>query len=230
MFKNLFFFIFFMKIMHIQAKSNIDLKKVTQKFISQFKKRLPKSIGLVTTIQHLHNLDNVKETLEEEKIKVIIAGQVLGCDSMKAKEVAKEVDMFLYIGTGKFHPVNVAVQTNKDVVIANPISCNISKVLKQDKDDLVMRRSAGLTRFISSDTIGILVTTKPGQNKLEQALELKKNIEKKGKKAFIFISDTIDLNQCENFPYIEAWVNTACPRMIEDKKGLIDYEMVKKNI
>ena len=64
--------------------------------------------------------------------------------------------------------------------------------------------------------IGILVTIKPGQQYLNHAIKLKEKIESQGKKAFIFVDDIIDLKQLENYPFIETWVNTACPRIGSD--------------
>jgi len=54
---------------------------------------------------------------------------------------------------------------------------------------------------------------------------LKKKYE--DKKFYTFIAETIDLNQLENFPFIECWVNTACPRIAEDKKGMININEIK---
>ena len=58
-----------------------------------------------------------------------------------------------------------------------------------------------------------MVSTKPGQQYLEDAKRLKEKLDKEGKKAFIFINTSIDLSYLEDFPFIEAWVNTACPRI-----------------
>ena len=72
-------------------------------------------------------------------------------------------------------------------------------------------------RFLSADNIGILVSTKPGQNSYKKAIEIKEKLEAKGKKCFVFVFDTLDSNEMENFPFIDFWVNTACPRITDDK-------------
>ena len=33
---------------------------------------------------------------------------------------------------------------------------------------------------------------------------------------YIFVADMIDINQFNNFSFIDAWINTACPRLEED--------------
>ena len=69
-----------------------------------------------------------------------------------------------------------------------------------------------------------MVSVKPGQCSYKKALEIKKKLEEKGKKCFIFAFDTLSANEMENFPFIEFWVNTACPRIADDpdKKNVID--------
>ena len=81
-----------------------------------------------------------------------------------------------------------------------------------------MKRKAQLIKFHSSKEIGIIVSTKPGQNKLEEAKKLKNKFPDKN--FYFILFDNIDYNQLENFNFIEAWVNTACPRIEEDVKVL----------
>lgn len=52
------------------------------------------------------------------------------------------------------------------------------------------------------------------------------NGEYPNKKFYIFIADTIDYNQLNDFPFIEAWVNTACPRIEEDFR-MVNIEKYK---
>jgi len=79
-----------------------------------------------------------------------------------------------------------------------------------------------LIKFYSAKNIGILVTTKPGQQYLKKATELKAKL--KDKQCYIFISDTIDLNDLENYPFIDSWVNTACPRLSDYSSNIINIE------
>lgn len=214
-----------MKIAHILAKSDLDIMPAVKKALP----KLPRRIGIVTTIQHLHKLDEVMGFLESNGLKAIKAGQILGCDAGKAFKIKEKVDAFLYIGSGNFHPIEVAIETKKKVISANPFSNTVKLISKEDIEAIEKRERGALVKFLSAEKIGILVTTKPGQKKLKQALSLKSKLEKKGKKAYIFISDTLNLAECENFNFIQAWVNTACPRIVEDKKGLLNYEIAEKN-
>ena len=110
--------------------------------------------------------------------------------------------------------------------MANPFT-NEAKVLeKQEVEKIQKQQKGALIKFLSSKEIGIIVSLKPGQNKLKKALELKKKI--KDKNCHIFIADTINYAEFENFPFIESWVNTACPRFADGKKGVLNYELVEK--
>ncbi|MBI2112760.1 diphthamide synthesis protein, partial [Candidatus Woesearchaeota archaeon] len=45
------------------------------------------------------------------------------------------------------------------------------------------------------------------------------------KKFYFFVDNTISYGQLENFPFVEVWVNTACPRI-----GLDDQEAFRKGV
>lgn len=213
-----------MMAMFIEAKSKADIKKAVEKSL----KFLPKKVGIVTTAQHKHKLKEIKEILEKNKIKAEIGGQILGCDVSAASKIKNKVDAFLYVGSGRFHPIGVQLETGKKVIMANPLT-NEAKVLeKQEVEKTKKQQKGALLKFLSSKEIGIIVSSKPGQNKLKKALELKKKL--KDKNSYIFIADTINPDEFENFPFIECWVNTACPRFADDKKGVVNYEAVEKTI
>ncbi|UZE93619.1 MAG: diphthamide synthesis protein [Candidatus Pacearchaeota archaeon] len=180
--------------------------------------KLPETIGLITTIQHTNSLEKIKAFLEKHKKKVIIGkskflekGQILGCNVKAAISIQDKVQAFLYIGSGKFHPLQLALATNKPIYIYNPLTNQFSKLKTEDINKAKARKKGQKLKFLSAQTYGILVSIKPGQNKLKQAMELKKKLEKQKKKAYIFTFDTLDINQLENFPKIQCWINTACP-------------------
>lgn len=205
-----------MKTLFIPAKSMQDVMPVVKKSL----KLLPKKIGLVSTIQFLDQLPKVKKFLEKNNKKAIIGGQILGCDVRAAEKIAKKVDAFLYIGSGHFHPIGVKISTKKEVIIANPLSGNVSKVNEQDIKRLKAKKKTALIKFYSAETIGILVSAKPGQQNLKKAFELKKKL--KNKQCYVFVSDTIDLADLENYPFIDCWVNTACPRLSDYSSDIIN--------
>ena len=207
-----------MKKIFIQAKSKENIMPVVKKAV----KLLPSNIGLVTTIQHKHLLDKAKDFLVKEGFNVFIGGNVLGCNASSAVKIKYKVDAFLYIGSGEFHPIEVALETDKKVIVANPLSGKVNELDDSAVKKIKQRKKGGLLKFYSSKNIGILITTKPGQNNINKAWELENKF--KDKKFYFFIGDTLDLSQMENFPFVEAWINTACPRMMEDKKGIVNIQ------
>ena len=213
-----------MKGLFIEAKWTGDVKPVIKKAI----RKLPGKIGLVTTVQHKHELKKIKGIIEKAGKKAVIGGQILGCDVSAAKKIEKKVNAFLYMGSGEFHPLGVALETGKMVIIANPLSNVVGEIKKEDVERYKKKQKGALLKFLSSKEIGIIVSTKPGQEKLKKAFELKKKL--KNKNCYIFAADTINPAEFENFPFIECWVNTACPRFADDKKSVVNYEIVEKNI
>jgi 2-(3-amino-3-carboxypropyl)histidine synthase len=213
-----------MRAMFIEAKSNANIKKAVEKAV----KLLPKKVGIVITAQHKHKLKEIKEILEKNKIKVEIGGQILGCDVSAANKIKNKVDAFLYVGSGRFHPIGVQLETGKRVIMANPLTNEAKLLEKQEVEKIKKQQKGALLKFLSSKEIGIIVSLKPGQNKLKKALELKRKL--KDKNSYIFIADTINPAEFENFPFIECWVNTACPRFADSKKGVLNYEAVEKTI
>lgn len=209
-----------MKTLFIEAKykGKIELNK---KIIT----KLPERIGLVSTVQFVDQLGLIKEQLKKCNKNGLIGGHILGCDFSKAEKIKNKVDCFLYVGTGNFHPFGLAYTIKKPVFVYNPLDNILEKIGEKEIDGYKKRRKGALLKFLSAENIGILVSIKPGQNQLKKALALKKKL--KDKNCYVFIADTIDLNELENFPFIEAWVNTACPRLVEDKIGIINIEEIK---
>jgi len=176
------------------------------------------NIGLVSSIQFLHSLPLIKKSLNKnnKKIKkIIIGGQILGCNTKNAEKIKNKVNAFLYIGDGAFHPLGIAIKTKKPVYQYNPFNKTFKKIEKTQIENYKKRKKTALIKFLHADNVGIIVSTKKGQYYDIKKLKL---LEKKypKKKFYTFITETLDYKQLENFPFIQAWVNTACPRIEED--------------
>jgi 2-(3-amino-3-carboxypropyl)histidine synthase len=186
--------------------------------ISKSIKELPNRVGLVSTIQFLDSLKDVKKELEKNGKNAVIAGQVLGCDASNALKIKNQVDCFLFIGSGKFYIFGLAMNLEKEMPIFNfnPLSSEFSKFDWQEVRKLKQKRKAQEIRLLSADKVGVFVSSKSGQSALPRALKIKGELEKKGKKAYLFMADNLDAAQFENFSEIESWVNTACPGLFYD--------------
>ncbi|MDO8741107.1 MAG: diphthamide synthesis protein [Candidatus Woesearchaeota archaeon] len=214
-----------MKTLFIAAKYKGEVKIDPKAF-----EKLPDRVGLVSSVQFLDRLKDIKKDFEKYGKKAIIGGQILGCDASAAKNIEKKVDAFLYIGDGAFHPIGIALKTKKAVFTYDPADNVFDKISDDEILKYKNRQKGAFLKYLSSTNIGIIVSTKPGQEKLKAALKLKDHLERKGKNAYIFTADNIDLNELEDFPFIECWVNTACPRLRDDfentAKTIINLEEI----
>lgn len=170
-----------------------------------------KVLGLITTIQFLDNLPEISRQIIKQGKKAIIGGQILGCNVSSAIKINSLVQAFLYIGSGRFHPLAISEKSSKPIYIFNPLTNEFSKLDEKDISRAKAMKKTAKIKFFSANKIGILVSTKPGQNRLKEALKLKQSIERRGKKCYLFLFNNFDISQLENFPQIEAWINTACP-------------------
>jgi 2-(3-amino-3-carboxypropyl)histidine synthase len=201
-----------MKVLFVDAKSKVDSIKGLDKL-----KIKEKSIGLIGTVQTLFLLDSIKNYLVGKGHEVHIGGQVVGCNASNAIKINKKVDSFLFIGSGLFHPIEMLDDTEVESYYKfNPITLTFSKLMKSEVELMRKKKMAKLSKFYMSEKIGVAVSTKPGQENLDAALKFIKDIDKK---AYIFVSNNVDINKLEDFNDIEYWVNTACPRL--EEKGMI---------
>jgi 2-(3-amino-3-carboxypropyl)histidine synthase len=228
---------FLMRVLFVPVKYRKSLENTfLEDILSNIKEK--KKIGIFTTIQFLNQIEQLDKFLKKNGKTVIIGksnyrasekGQVLGCDPMAGTSIEAKVDCFVYLGSGFFHPLSVALKTNKEIIIANPLTNEVSMLDKSKVEQLRNAKKRMLNEFSKAKKVGILVCTKFGQYDLKAAEETEKKLNAKGKKAYIFLFDTLNPEELINFNNIEAWVNTACPRIsIDDAerigKPIIDIE------
>ncbi len=205
--------------------------QLTNELKNYLKKKDIKSVALFASIQFTNLNDFIKE-LEKNKIKVNLTEakrtdekiQILGCDCYEdsfKKNIIKNSDLILYVGDGLFHPKALLLAQKKSkgikpIIIFDPITNQIREINKKEIEKQIQKYKRNIKLFINSKLVGILVTIKPGQQYFNAAKKLKEKLKEQGKKSYIFIDDIINLNQLENYPFIQCWVNTACPRIGTD--------------
>jgi len=215
------------------------LEKLAEKATKELRERKFKKIGLTCTIQFTDHLQETKKLFEKKKLKVSVgkangmtAGQVLGCNAIAAEKVKGKVDCFVFIGDGLFHPQWIAFTTKKPVFLLNPFENSFKEMSKRDAEKMECGSIARTEIAKQAKSFGLLVSTKPGQFNLSQALKLKELAEKKKRTAFIFAAGTIR----EEFLYglkVECFVGTACPRLVIDdakhwSRRIVSAEEMKK--
>lgn len=200
-----------MKIMYIEArkKEKLNLEK-----FKELEKNLPPIIYIAYSIQY-------KELAEEIKAKITkkVAGfsQVLGCSKIKTNSP------ILLISSGSFHALNLALQGNKVYIFDN---FSIKEIDSNEIESIKIKEKGKYLKLLASDNIGIIVSIKNGQENLKLAEKIKKQLEKKTKKASIFVTDNINPSEFENFS-CDIWINTACPGLSLDSDKIINQDYAK---
>ncbi len=194
-------------------------------------KKLPKDIGVVFSINHKKNADQVIDILKSEGKNPILGkknrrvkypGQILGCNFKSAKSIEDKIDSYLYVGDGKFHPLGLSLSTEKKVFQFNPFENKLEEISKI-KNKFLKKRYAQIEKAKSTDIFGIVSTTKIGQRR-DKELDKVIGILKKNNKKYIKISaDEISVDKLSEFQYIDAFIILACPRIAIDNQ-----EMIKK--
>jgi len=224
-----------MKVLFLDAPytGTVELCQDTLEYL---KDKKIKNLGLYASVQFCNNLANVKMQLKELDINIIssqpkrtgVQHQLLGCDNYHDSlnldaEWLAQIDAFLYIGDGKFHPLALAYGQEKEIICNDPIGKQFSVMTKKDIEQIKKKQKGAFLKFLSSKNVGVIVTIKPGQEQFKTGLLLEKKYP--DKKFYYFVDNTISFDQLENFPFIEVWVNTACPRI-----GLDDQEQFRSGV
>ena len=206
---------------YMEARAKISVKEAVEKAIPLLEPW--SNIGLVATVQHVHKLDEAKILLLKAGKTVAIGdaglvkypGQVIGCNFSNAQSISEEVEAFLFIGGGRFHAIGVALATAKPTIIADPyekraypIQDEVPRILKQ--------RWASISEAKGAENFGVLIGLKSGQKRLKEAVKIKEKLQKSGRKATLLALREITSNAFMQFPNIDAFVNTACPRLSLD--------------
>jgi 2-(3-amino-3-carboxypropyl)histidine synthase len=175
-------------------------------------------VGLVTTSQHLHLLSRMVEFLMDRGIDAVVSGgcgrsrfpgQVLGCSFSGARETG--CAEILYVGTGLFHPEGIQLATGARVIALDPYLGTATPVTAER---LKRRRFALLEKARGADRIGIILSTKSGQ----QRLALARRLAALSPKAVLVATCEVTPEELLNLGF-DCYVNTACPRLAYDDQA-----------
>jgi len=225
-----------MKYFYIDAKFKGKIK-----LSSSFLDSLPKKVAFYTTIQFAEQKEKLIKQIEDSGRKVSLLqtshtwkpGQILGCNLEIVKE---KVDGFVYVGDGDFHPTALVYNNKKSVFQYDPFAKTSRVITPEYVNKQRKRNQAAKTHFLTKNNIGVLISVKSGQNFTNRALKLRRLYPEKN---FYFLaSNNVGFQELENFPFIEVFVNTACPRIgLEDQKkfpkpvvNLADVEELVDNL
>ena len=123
-----------------------------------------------------------------------------------------DCDEFLYIGSGFFHPLGVAIATRKRVIAADPF---LNQAVEVAPERFMRKRGGYVARAMDAKVFGVILSAKSGQTRMELARRLKELGARHGREVFIVLMDLVTPEQLLAFK-ADAYVNTACPRITVD--------------
>jgi 2-(3-amino-3-carboxypropyl)histidine synthase len=203
-------------VIFLEARMNVDVTEAVRNALPLLRSD---RVVLATTIQHIHRLGQALEILRDSKIEGLIgagcsrvkySGQVLGCCYCSAKDL--EANEILFIGTGKFHPLGLAIVTGKTVIAADPVTGEASII---DPNPMLKQRFGTIMRAKHATKFAVLVSKKPGQRRWKLANQIRNLGKAAGLEMLLIYIDNVEPDQLLNLG-IEAAVSAACPRVALD--------------
>jgi 2-(3-amino-3-carboxypropyl)histidine synthase len=193
---------------------------------------LPAKLGLVASIQHLDLVPALTRELASLGHTLVVgtgdrrlayAAQALGCNYTSAESITADVDAFLFLGTGRFHPLGLAFAVDRPVYSLDPLQGTLEPPI--DRAKLIARRLLRVAACRDARRFGILVSSFPGQDRSGTALALQRRAVQYGREAEILVFDRLDPRDLEGRA-LDAYVNTACPRIALDDGELYEKPML----
>jgi len=188
---------------------------------------LPEHIALFVPAQWMDKLDSITTQLTQAGKRVeryqarhtSAPGQILGCSI----QTWDDVEGFLYVGEGEFHPKALLFKNAQPVYRYEPLLEKWDVFSREEIEKIMKQHKGAMLKFLHAKTVGVLTTTKSGQKDAQAITHLRK---KYPDKDFVhFLVNTVDWEGLNDFPFVEVWLNTGCPRI-----GLDDYNKVDKPI
>ncbi len=206
-------------VLFLEVRIDLDVRKG----LLESSRRIRDRVGLVATAQHLHLLPEAAEALREMgripligmgDRRTVAPGQVLGCNITSALAIRSEVEQYLFLGSGYFHPMAVSLGTGLPVLCIDPHRGPVDDVATLT-EKVVRQRYAAMAKAKDAKDWLVILCDKPGQRRARTALRCRELLRERGMKA-----DIVQLTEVRAealLPYrAEAVVSTACPRLAID--------------
>ncbi len=216
-------------VLYIEARANVEVDDALKAHIDE----IPQKVGLLASVQYVHLLPKAKSLLESAGKTVFIGtgdsricypGQVLGCNCSSALAVNDDVDGYLFLGEGDFHPLAVAFGAPRKLLILNPITGELRN-LDDKRDRMLRKRFAAICVAQDAQKFLVIVCGKIGQRRSEAADAIIGKLNAAGKTVYRLVTD--EINPATLISYqVDAYVNTACPRIAMDDSVRYEHPML----
>jgi len=225
-------------ILFIEARSTLPIREALEdslRYLGCYNK-----IGVLASIQHIHNISEASAFLREHGKEPLIGkasshaiydGQILGCDLTTALTIAHSVEAFIVISGGLFHGIGVQLATGKPAIVVDPYMGKAKPVGEHVNKILRLRRGAE-KMFLEAKRIGIIIGLKHGQRRFGDAELLFKRLKKLGRNPVMICAREVTPENMDSFTELDALVNTACPRIAIDgrrlfQRPILNYDEAK---
>jgi len=217
-----------------QQDEDLSEEEAQERFLDAVGRIAPltdNKLGLVGSIQHLHLIFDFKERLEKAGFDVVVPvggarltfpGQVLGCNYSGDDDT---IGHYLFLGSGDFHPIGLVMHTGKPLALLDPYTGDASEMSLQRIERILRQRFGLIMAVQDAQTFAILIGEKPGQMRRTLALRMKKMLVKHGKKGYLLALEHISPELISFYP-VDAYVNTACPRIAIDDSVRYDKPLI----
>lgn len=182
-----------------------------------------KRLGLATFSQHLGELDAVKKMLEAaghevfvgEANNLMLEGQIFGCDFSTAYPLRELVDAWCVLGESEFHAVGLAMAMDRPTFMLDP---HMNRVvdMKDAAEERQKRATLAVYKALDARVFGVVTGLKEGQKMLGRSRWISKRLEMNGRKVVRLALRDITPERLAPHREIEAFVQTACPRISID--------------
>jgi 2-(3-amino-3-carboxypropyl)histidine synthase len=208
----------------LEARSNLSVDAAVNAAMGLV--REGDRLGLLATTQYREGMARARALLEEGGHEVVLAeggrrlafpGQVLGCDLSAARAVADGVDTFVLLGGGTFHATGVSMATGRAVVVAD-VEAGGARFVEEETDRVLRRRAAVVALAADARTFGVLVESRPGQQRWGLALALRDDLLAAGRRPVLLVLRDVTPDRLLALG-MDAYVSTACPRIAVDDQS-----------
>lgn len=208
----------------IDAKDDVKFDSVIDKSIPLLKGY--RCIGLATFSQHLDQLGPARKRFEDAGFEVrlgeannlLLQSQTFGCDFSTVYQISKEVDAFCYLGGSEFHAVGVALATGKPTYLLDPYLDDV-RDMKEEAEERRKRAILAVYKALDARVFAVVTGLKEGQKMLGRSRWITKRLEMQGRKVVQLAMRDITPERLAPYRDIEAFVQTACPRISIDGFG-----------
>lgn len=207
-------------ILYMEVQDILNLEPLLTRSLDQIKDY--KKIGLSYSIQHRHDIENVKRFYESQGKEVTLSekagtnayeGHITGCEYRGLKAIQESVECFVIIGN-QFHSMGAVLAVKKPVILIDVYNDDVRSMAGL-RDKILKQRFFSIEKLKEANNVGIIVEIKPGQ-KFGNPIKLLKKLQDAGKNAIVITMNELTPDKLMNFYNIDAFVELACPRIALD--------------